>query len=57
MADISQRTDVNPRAGFILSLIDGFTSIADILDISAWPEPETAYILLELQQQGIIDFG
>ena len=57
MADISQRTDVNPRAGFILSLIDGFTSIADILDISAWPEPETAFILLELQQQGIIDFG
>ena len=56
MAEISQRTDVNPRAGFILSLIDGFTSITDILDISAWPEPETAYILLELQQQGIVDF-
>ena len=56
MAEISQRTDVNPRAGFILSLIDGFTSIADILDISAWPEPETAFILLELQQQGIVAF-
>ena len=56
MAQISQRTDVNPRAGFILSLIDGFTSITDILDISAWPEPETAFILLELQKQGIVDF-
>ena len=56
LAEISQRKDINPRAGFILSMIDGFTSISDILDISAWPEPETAELLLELERQGIVAF-
>ncbi|MBO5753819.1 MAG: hypothetical protein J6S69_09075, partial [Proteobacteria bacterium] len=56
LADLSRRRDINPRAGFILSNIDGITSIRDILDISAFPEPQTALLLVELEEQGIIAF-
>ena len=56
LSEISKRKDINPRAGFILSMIDGVTTISDILDISAWPEPETAQLLLELEQHGVIAF-
>ena len=56
MSELSKRNDINPRAGFIISMIDGNTTIADILDISAWPESETAALLLELETQQIISF-
>lgn len=56
MSDISQHNAMNPRAGFLISLIDGHTSISDILDISAWPENDTAELLLELEAQKIIEF-
>ena len=38
-------------------MIDGNTTIADILDISAWSESETAILLLELEEMGIISLG
>lgn len=57
MSELSQKKGINPKAGFILSMIDGNTTIADILDISAWSESETAILLLELEDMGIISLG
>lgn len=57
MSELSQKKGINPRAGFILSMIDGNTTIADILDISSWSEGETAILLLELEEMGIISFS
>ncbi len=56
LSELSQHNEMNPRAGFLISLIDGHTTISDILDISAWPEKETASLLLELEAQNIIVF-
>ena len=57
MSEIAERSNVNPKAGFILSMIDGQMTIADILDVSSCPEWETAQMLLELERSGIVDFG
>ena len=56
MSELASKSGINPKSSFILSMIDGHTSIADILDISSWSVEETASILLELQQMGIIRF-
>ena len=57
MSEFSQKKGINSKAGFILSMIDGNTTIADILDISAWSESGTAILLLELEEMGIISLG
>ena len=57
MSELSQKKGINSKAGFILSMIDGNTTIADILDISAWSESETAILLLELEEMGIVSLG
>lgn len=54
--ELSKRTDIDARAGFILSLIDGTVTIGDILSISSWSQTETASILLNLKSQNILDF-
>ena len=54
--ELSKRTDIDARAGFILSLIDGTVTIGDILSISSWSQTETASILLNLKSQDILDF-
>ena len=54
--ELSKRTDIGARAGFILSLIDGTVTIGDILSISSWSQTETASILLNLKSQNILDF-
>ena len=56
MSELASKSGINPKSSFILSMIDGHTSIADILDISSWSVEETASMLLELQQMGIIRF-
>lgn len=53
--ELSQK-DLSPKARFLLAMIDGKTSAADLLENSAWPEAETATYLLELQQMALIDF-
>ena len=45
------------RAGFVLSLVDGTSSIDEILDISGMPELDALRILVELQQQNVIQVG
>ena len=56
LSEIPKNVNINPKAGFLLSMIDGRTSISDILDISAWPEEETATLMLELEEQDVIFF-
>jgi hypothetical protein len=45
------------RAGFVLSLVDGTSSIDEILDISGMPELDALRILFELLQQNVIKVG
>ena len=54
--EIITRKDISSRAGFIISMIDGITSLQDIIDLSAWSAEETATILLELERMNIVAF-
>ena len=56
MHELLERSGINSRAGFLLSMIDGCTSISDIFDLSMFPEPETAYELAKLEAEGVIVF-
>jgi hypothetical protein len=40
--------------GFVLSLVDGATSVEDILDVSPMPEHEALHVLDQLQERGLI---
>lgn len=42
------------KAGFLLSRVDGFTSVEEILDVSGMPALEALRILFELSQQNVI---
>lgn len=57
LSELSKKKGIDSKAGFILSMIDGQMTIADILDVSSWSEAETAKILVELQSMGIIEFS
>ncbi|MBO4350488.1 MAG: hypothetical protein J6A01_06045 [Proteobacteria bacterium] len=56
MQELLKHSDINSRAGFLLSMIDGCTSISDIFDLSMFPEPETAIELAKLEAEGVIVF-
>jgi hypothetical protein len=45
---------IDHRAGFVLSLVDGVSSLEMILDVSGMPELDALRILFELVQQHII---
>jgi hypothetical protein len=47
---------IDHRAGFVLSLVDGVSSLEMILDVSGMPELDALRILSELAQQRIISF-
>jgi hypothetical protein len=47
---------IDHRAGFVLSLVDGVSSLEMILDVSGMPELDALRILSELVQQRIISF-
>lgn len=47
---------IDHRAGFVLSLIDGVSSLEMILDVSGMPELDALRILSELAQQRIVSF-
>lgn len=47
---------IDHRAGFVLSLIDGVSSLEMILDVSGMPELDALRILADLAQQRIISF-
>jgi aminopeptidase-like protein len=41
-------------AGFVLSLVDGLTSVQDIVDLSPMPEHEVLNVLDRLHEHGLI---
>lgn len=43
------------RAGFLLSHVDGMSSIEEVLDVSSMQELDALRILFELREQGVID--
>ncbi|MDB4940736.1 MAG: hypothetical protein JWP97_270 [Labilithrix sp.] len=47
---------IDHRAGFVLSLVDGVSTLEMILDVSGMPELDALRILSELAQQRIISF-
>ena len=47
---------IDHRAGFVLSLVDGVSSLEMILDVSGMPELDALRILSELAQQRILSF-
>jgi hypothetical protein len=51
------RLEIDHRAGFLLSLIDGASSLEAILDVSGMPRLDALRILRELVQRGAIRLG
>lgn len=47
---------IDHRAGFVLSLVDGVSTLEMILDVSGMPELDALRILCELAQQRILSF-
>jgi hypothetical protein len=54
--DLLRWLSIDRRAGFVLSLVDGVSSLEMILDVSGMPELDTLRILTELAQQRIVSF-
>jgi len=48
------RFALDARAGFLLSLIDGDTTVEGLLDLSAMPADETRRLLEDLIRQGLV---
>jgi hypothetical protein len=53
-ADHLRAAQLDGRAGFILSLIDGGTTVESVLDLSGMPADETLGIIKELRLRGIV---
>jgi hypothetical protein len=47
---------LDPRAGFVISRIDGKSDVETLLDVCALPENETLAIVAELVRLGVIAF-
>ena len=47
---------IDHRAGFVLSLVDGVSSLEMVLDVSGMPLLDVLRILYELVQQRVIAF-
>jgi hypothetical protein len=54
-ADHLRAARLDGRAGFVLSLIDGVSTVETLLDVSGMPAHETLGILEDLRQLGIIE--
>jgi hypothetical protein len=46
--------DLDHRAGFLLSLIDGFSSIEDLLDLANMPSELALTLLADLKRRGLV---
>lgn len=49
-----QGLDLDHRAGFLLSLIDGMTSVDDLMELSGMPREDVEQLLLRLLELGAI---
>ena len=54
-ADQLRAAHLDWRAGFILSLLDGVTTVEGLLDVSGMPADETLGILKDLHLRGIVE--
>jgi hypothetical protein len=54
-ADHLRAARLTGRAGFVLSLIDGITTVESLLDLSGMPVEETLGILEDLHWRGIVE--
>lgn len=48
---------IDHRTGFLLSCVDGVSTIEEIIDVSAMPKLEAVRILYELVQEGVIEMA
>jgi hypothetical protein len=53
--DALRELPLDPRAGFVASLVDGRCTVEVLLDISGMPEDETLEILRELVRLGAVE--
>ena len=51
------RRELDSRLGYLITLIDGLSTLQDILELSPMNEEETAELLLYLRKQGIMSGG
>jgi hypothetical protein len=56
-AETLRAAQLDGRAGFLVSLIDGTTTVESLLDLSGMPEQETLALLDDLRSRGIVGFG
>jgi hypothetical protein len=54
-ADQIRWLTLDHRSGFLLSCVDGISSVEEILDVSGMPGLDALRILCELLQQGVIE--
>jgi hypothetical protein len=55
-ATLMARSDLDHRAGYLISQIDGITPLEFLLDLNAMPRQDAALLLLKLIEHGIIAF-
>ncbi len=55
MSEVS-RLPLDPRAGFLIQMIDGNSSVSDLCDLAGMPEDEVKHVLSELAHHKVIDF-
>ncbi len=48
---------IDHKAGFVISLIDGTSSVEDVLDLCAMPNVEAMRIMVELLEKEVVAFG
>lgn len=53
----SHQVNLTPHEGFVLSRVDGQSSIADVLSVTPLPEEETLRCLYALISAGFLEFG
>ncbi len=49
--------DLDHRAGFLLSRVDGLTTIEDLIDLAGMPRADAMRIILDCVERGLIGFG
>jgi hypothetical protein len=54
--ELLRAAQLDPRSGFVLFLIDGTTTVDDLLDICAMPPDEMLTVLQDLRERGVIEY-
>lgn len=54
---VAKDTPIDHRAAFVLSRIDGMTSVEDLVDLCGMPRLELLQALDQLVATGLVDIG